>query len=460
VPPPTEPAWLARALRPITEVRPGEAVTALLLTVNVFVLLSAYYFIKPVREALILAMESGAEYKSYMSGAIALLLFVLVPGYGLLVDRLPRAKLVIGVSLAFAAQLVLFYVGVKVPSLRAALALVFFAWVGIFNVMLVAQFWAYANDLYTKEQGDRLFPLVAIGASVGAACASILAEQLIKRIGKDPMLLAGAVMLVICAGLFALVERREAAALRAAPPDSEPVAPVNRQGGFRLVLRHRYLLLMGAFSLLFNWVNSNGEFMLSKVITEAMDEAVQKGLLTEQQKGDQIAATYASFFSYVNIAGVILQTFVVSRLVRWLGVSRAFVFLPVISIANAAIVAFLPLMAAVLSPEGRVTTVKAAKTAENATDYSLNNTLRQMLWLVTSPQMKYKAKQVVDTFCVRIGDVCSALSVYLLADLLSLHVSQFAWLSIVLGGGWLFLAVAIGRIHRGLEERNEKLEDQ
>src|SRR5688572_25273613 len=156
------------------------------------------------------------------------------------------------------------------------------------------------------------------------------------------MMLAGALLLVICAGLFALVDRREALASQAKPEDSQPPAAVNRQGGFKLVLRHRYLLLIAAFSLLFNWVNSNGEYMLSKVTTETMTEAVQQGLITEQQKGDRIAATYASFFSYVNIAGVVLQTFVVSRLVRWLGLSKAFLFLPVISIANAGIVAFLP----------------------------------------------------------------------------------------------------------------------
>jgi AAA family ATP:ADP antiporter len=208
-------------------VRPGEAVTALLLTVNVFLLLSAYYFIKPVREGLILAMESGAEHKSAMSAVIAVLLFGLVPLYGLLVDRLPRAKLVIGVSLAFAAQLVLFYLAAKVPSLRTELGLVFFAWVGVFNVMLVAQFWAYANDLYSKEQGDRLFPMVALGASVGAATASLLAEQLIERLGKDPMLLAGALLLVVCAGLFALVERREATASksRASRPSKPEASP-------------------------------------------------------------------------------------------------------------------------------------------------------------------------------------------------------------------------------------------
>ena len=447
VPTPSEPAWLSRALRPITEVRPGEAGTALLMTLNVFLLLSAYYFIKPVREALILATASGAEYKSYMSGAIALLLFAIVPLYGLLVDRLPRIKLVIGVSLAFAAQLVLFYAAMALPSLRGELGLVFFAWVGIFSVMVVAQFWGYANDLYSKEQGDRLFPMIALGASVGAALGSKVAEQLIKRLGVELMLLAAALLLVACAVLFGLVERRESAPRSTEQSASDPPPEGNKQGGFKLVLKHRYLLLIALFALLYNWVNTNSEYMLSKVIKADIAAAVARGEISAKQVGDAIGATYASFFFYVNVLGVLLQTFVVSRLVRALGLSKAFLFLPVISIVNAGIVAFLPMVAL----------VRASKTAENATDYSLNNTLKQMLWLVTSPQMKYKAKQVVDTFCVRIGDVCSALSVYVLVDLAQLSVGRFAWLSIALGAAWLVLALAISRIHHGLEERNEKL---
>jgi AAA family ATP:ADP antiporter len=446
VPPSKEPNWLTTALKAVTEVRPGEAFTALLLTANVFLLLSAYYVIKPVREALILALASGAEYKSYMSGAIALLLFGLVPLYGKLVDRLPRIKLVIGVSLAFAAQLVLFYAALAVPGLRSWLGLIFYAWVGVFSVMVVAQFWAYANDIYSKEQGDRLFPMVALGASVGAAVGSKFSEALISTLGVSPMLLVAAVLLGACAFLFAVVERREH---RQGETPAEADAPGTRDkhGGFELVLKHRYLLFIALFSLLFNWVNSNGEYMLSKVIKADAAAAVQRGEIDAKQVGDLIGATYANFFFYVNVAGVLLQTFVVSRLVRWFGLSKAFLFLPAIAIANASIVAFIPIVAL----------VRAAKTAENATDYSLNNTLRQMLWLVTSAEMKYKAKQVVDTFCVRIGDVCSALSVYLLVDLMQFSVSRFAWLSIGLGAAWIVLAMAIGRIYRTLEERNEKL---
>lgn len=445
----SEPDWLARALKPITDVHPGEAITALLLTLNVFLMLSAYYVIKPVREALILAMESGAENKAYMSGAIAGLLFLIVPGYDKLVDSLPRIKLVIGVTLAFAAQLVLFYAATQVPSLRGHLGLVFYAWVGIFNVMVVAQFWAFANDLYKKEQGERLFPMVAIGASVGAAVGSKAANLLIKGLGVPTMLLVAAGLLAACASLYWLVERREKAEAEATPASGKDDASAkgNRSGGFRLVLRHRYLLLLAIFALVYNWVNSNGEYMLSKLIKADAAAAVAKGEISAKQVGDAIGAAYADFFFYVNVAGVVMQTFVVSRLVKWLGLSKAFLFLPVLAVANASVVAFLPIVAL----------VKIGKTAENATDYSLNNTLRQMLWLVTSPEMKYKAKQVVDTFCVRIGDVCSALAVYLTVDVLNFSVQRFAWVSLALGAFWLFLAVAIGRMYRELEQGKEQL---
>ena len=442
---PSEPAWLARVLRPITEVHVGEAGTALLLTANVFFLLSAYYVLKPLREDLILAMASGAEYKSYMSGAIALLLFGLVPAYGKLVDRLPRIKLVIGVSLAFAVQLLLFYVAIAVPSLRANLGLFFYAWVGVFNVMVVAQFWGYANDLYDKEQGDRLFPMVALGASVGAALGSKGAKLLIKGLGEPSMLLVAAALLVVCSGLFWLVERREGK-----PAAKAPVADGDaktRRGGFGLVLSHRYLLLIALFSLVYNWVNSNGEYMLSKLIKYDVETLIAHGQLAASDKGNAIGAAYADFFFYVNVAGVLLQTFVVSRLVKWFRLPAAFLFMPVLALGNAFVFAFIPIVAL----------AKAGKTAENATDYSLNNTLRQMLWLVTSPDMKYKAKQVVDTFCVRIGDVCSAVSVYLAVDVLKFSVPRFAWISIALAGLWLVLAVAIGRLYHGFEERKEKL---
>ena len=131
-----------RALRLFTDVRTGEGATVVLLAANVFLLLTAYYFIKPLREALILD-ESGAEIKSYASALQALILLGAVPAYGALAGRLPRRKLINRVTMFFVACLVAFF---ALGQLGLNLGVAFFLWVGIFNQMVVAQFWSFAND--------------------------------------------------------------------------------------------------------------------------------------------------------------------------------------------------------------------------------------------------------------------------------------------------------------------------
>src|SRR6476659_2549515 len=136
-----QPGPLDRSLRFFADVRAGEGATALLLALNVFLLLASYYFIKPVREALILAGE-GAEVKSYAAAGQAILLLGLVPAYGALADRLPRRRLLDAVTALCIACLVAFY---AVARAGAPVAVVFFLWVGIFNLMIIAQFWSFAN---------------------------------------------------------------------------------------------------------------------------------------------------------------------------------------------------------------------------------------------------------------------------------------------------------------------------
>lgn len=442
----SEPAFLSRLLAPITEVRRGEAATALLLMVNVFLLLAAYYVIKPVREALILSHPGGAEFKAYLGGAIAVALLGAVPAYARFSDRVPRLKLVVGVSLFFASHLVLFYlIGQsyrETPGLLLALG--FYVWVGVFNMMVVAQFWSYANDVYTEDQGKRLFPLIALGASVGAALGSKMAAALIPWLGLFPMLLVGALTLLVCSGLFWAVERREGAKETVNPSVTASKGPgPSRQGAFQLVRSSRYLLGLALFALVLTLVNTNGEYLLSKLMKAAATDAVRQGQISAGAEGEFIGAAYGDFFFAVNTLGVILQAFVVSRLVRMIGLGKALFVLPVVALCDAVAVAILPLLSV----------IRIGKIAENATDYSLNNTLRQMLWLVTSREEKYKAKQVVDTFMVRLGDVASALLVAVLVGGWAFSVRQFALVNALLVALWILVTLIVVREHRQLERR-------
>lgn len=451
---------LERVLSVVTDVRAGEAPVSLALTLNVFLLLTAYYVIKPVREALILELESGAEYKSYLSGAIALVLLVAVPAYARLVDRLPRLLLVTGVTLFFASHLALFFVASQFESLRGGpLGATFYVWVGLFNLMVVAQLWSFANDLLDRDQGKRLFPLVALGASLGAVLGSSIAGVLVEPLGVYPLLLVSAAILGLCALLYVAAERAAATLARraqaavapggAAPEPAAAATPAGQgapphasgEGAFELVFRHRYLLAIALFTLVYTWVNTNGEYILSRVVKAAAVSAVERGELAGGDANAFIGRTYAQFFLGVNVLGLALQSLVVSRVVKYGGIALSMLVLPIIALGSGLFLLVTPVLAI----------IRVGKTLENATDYSLNSTVRQMLWLPTSPAMKYKAKQAVDTFFVRMGDVSSALLVYVGAGVLAWSVRPFAFINVLLVGVWLALVALILREGQRLE---------
>ena len=164
------------------DVREGERMTAILLMFNLFVLLTAYLVLKTVRESLILS-GSGAEVKSYVAAGQAVLLLVVVPWYGSFASKVKRIKLINGVMLFFISHLVAFYM---LAQLRVPLDVAFFLWVGIFNLLVIAQFWAFANDLYTREQGERLFAIVAFGGALGGIVGPDRRRPVVWNFGRLP----------------------------------------------------------------------------------------------------------------------------------------------------------------------------------------------------------------------------------------------------------------------------------
>ncbi len=436
-----------RLLGLITSVRRDEVPTALLLTLNAFLLLTAYGCIKPAREALILALPTGAEYKIYMSAAIAAVLLIAVPLYARFAAKLTRNRLVIGVTLFFASHLVAFYLLAPAYRSTTPLALGFYLWIGIFDLMVVAQFWAFANDIYSEEAGERLFPLLGLGASVGAVAGSGLARELIATVGTMSTLLVAAALLVVTAVITQVVHARE---IRRAPGGQlEPVGSTRtgeRTGGaFRMVFRDKYLALIAVLSLVFALVKSNGEYILAKLVADNARQVVGHGALQSHAVSDHIAGFYASFLFYVDLLSLVLQAFVVSRLVKYLGFGPAFLLLPIIALADAGAIALLPLLLV----------AQVGKLAENATAYSVFNTVRNMLWLPTARPAKYLAKQAVDTFFVRMGGVLSAVMVFFGAQLMSWPVRNFAVWNLALVAVWLVVARAILRERAKTAERHE-----
>jgi len=464
---------LERVLSLFAKVRGGEGVTVLLLALDVFLLLLAYYIIKPVREALILA-GGGAEVKSYAAAGQAILLLGAVPVYAMLAGRFPRRRLINIVTLFFVGCLGVFYI---LAQFRVPLGVVFYLWVGIFNLMVIAQFWSFANDLYTQEAGKRLFAIVAFGASAGAVFGSFIAGRLIDPLGVYQLLLLAAAMLILSLFITNIVDSRERhrAEELALTRAKEVEEPIGKGNAYRLVFGNKYLLMIALLMLFLNWVNTTGEYILGRTVKHAAEKevdtpAVQKlsegkyeeelaagalGKISEDEfrkrwkedyTGKYIGKFYADFFSVVNLLGLLIQLFLVSRILKYLGVRIALLVLPVIALGGYAVLAFYPLLGI----------VRWAKTAENSTDYSLQNTVRQVLFLPTTREEKYKAKQAIDTFFVRAGDVLSAGLVFVGTSLLAFSTKHFALVNIVLVLVWLVLAVLIGRENRRLTASNEE----
>lgn len=433
---------LDRLLSLFADVHRGESARLLLLAFNVFLILTAYYVMKPVREALILAQPDGAQIKSYSMALQAVLLVAIVPAYGALAARLPRRRLINTVTAFFIGCLPLFYVAAEAGW---HVGVVFFLWIGIFSLMVIAQFWAYANDLYTPEAGKRLFAVIAFGASLGAVFGSFISGRLIGPLGVHALLLVAAVILGLSLAAFNWIDARERALKPRLNTTIDPAdqqrgddAPIGGANAFALVLRSRYLLLIGAMVLLLNWVNATGEFILSSIVQRAAEEKIAAGSLAPERAGAFIGAFYAEYFQVVNIVGMLLQLFLVSRIVKLVGVHVAVCVLPVVALGSYAVAALLPSLAV----------VRWVKTAENSVDYSLQNTVRQMLFLPTTREEKYKAKQVTDSFIVRAGDVLSSATVFVGTAILALGTAEFAWINVALVMVWLVVAVLVGREFR------------
>src|SRR5262252_839959 len=420
-----EKSRLDRALAVFADVRAGEGTTAVLMLVNIFLLLICYSVIKTVREPLIL-LGGGAEVRSYAAAGQALLLMAFVPAYSWFASHVNRVKLLVGVTLFFVVCIELFAVAVaaRMPYVGVA----FFIWVGIFNMSLVAQFWSFANDIYSQDAGNRLFPIIVMGMTAGAPLGSLVSGRLFHAgVNPQSILQISALLLSVSVALYLWINRRDGTAHAA------PQAPMSSAGAFRLVLTSPYLRMVAALIVLLNVVNSTGEYLISRLLTAHVSElaALDPGF----NRQAFIGAYAGDYQFWGNVATFLLQAFVASRLVKRRGLAGALLALPLIALGGYSIIA---------AGVG-IGVTRWSKTGENATDYSIMNTARQMLWLPTTREEKYKAKQAIDTFFMRFGDVLSAVAVYFGASVLHLGIQQFALVNTVMALVWIGVALMIVR---------------
>jgi len=457
---------LERFLGIFTDIRPGEGITGVLLFANVFLILCAYYFIKPLRDSwLAVSIIEGLkpmEVKAYSSFGQSLLLAGVASVFARLSMKVPRRTLITRSTLICMSNLVVFWLlqpGFFIENLPYA-GVVFYLWVGMFGVFIVAQFWTLAADLYAGDRGTRLLPLIAIGATAGAAFGSYVIGPLVKNgiIDTRSLLLIANVPLGLSILLTRAADARgplgegcaNAGPIQAKPKPDDARKKAASRGAITYILGNPYLLSVAVVVMLSNWVNTNGENLLFGVLQDGLSEqAAAAGLSGPEatmefvRKGTVLF--YADLFLWVNAIALFSQAFLASRLLRFGGFGLILLMLPSIALVSYSTMALLPILAV----------VRVLKIAENATDYSINNTARQVLWLPTSSEMKYRAKPAIDSLFVRLGDGFAALTVLIGVQFLQLSNQALFVVNVALVIAWLALSVGIVRTYKRMSAESE-----
>jgi AAA family ATP:ADP antiporter len=427
---------LASAFRPFSRVHPDEVGIVALMTLTTFLLLTAYYLLKTVREPLIL-LQGGAEMKLYARAGQAVLMVGVVHLYGQLAQRVGRIRLLSIVFLFFISNLAVFAVLAKA---EVPIGLPFFLWVGVFSYTVIAQFWALAADIYSEDEGQRLFPIIGAGSSIGAVVGGLFAKSLVP-FGPHVLMATAVAILLGCVGLIVLIERR-VAGRRLGLREARPEEPIAKETAWQLLARDKYLWFIAGMVILLNWVNSSGEYVLDRTLLVAAKAAAAHG--ASQQTF--IGTFKADYYFWYNAIGVALQLFAVSRILRVAGIRRALLVMPAFAFGAYGVAAIAPLLAV----------VRIVKIGENSLQYSLQDTTRHALFLLTSRVEKFVGKTAVDTIAVRLGAIISAVMVFV-----GTHhgwpIRTFAIVNVALALGWIAFVLLIGREHhRRAAQRDAK----
>ncbi len=427
-----------RALLLLTRVRAGEGRCIALFASHAFLIMASYYVLKALRESFLLA-GAAAEVRSYAVAANGIVLMLLVPLYSAVRRRIDGRRLVRFISFFFAANILAFAFTYPFRSGKW-FGVVFFIWAGIYGLMVVAQFWALAASHFNTKTGQRLFPAIMLGATLGALTGAQLTDLLIVRVGPLPLLLLGVVLLTMSIALIR--PETDAVPLPSRPQTiatggAQRVSPVI--GGFQIVFGSRYLLLVAAFVVLLNCIGSTGDYLLAALI-KARAEALASTAAALADREAIIGSLYARFQLWVTLAGVSVQALLVSRIYRAVGVRGALLVLPAIALFVYGAIAFVPVFSLIYG----------AKILESSTNYSLMNTTQQALYLPTSAAMKFDGKTTIDTFFWRFGDILQAGVVFVGLHWFDFGTRGFALLNTALCVVWLWLAVLIGRRYTAL----------
>jgi AAA family ATP:ADP antiporter len=372
----------SRLLLRLTNVQPNELKAAVLSFLFVFILMAAYYLLRPVRDAM--ASDWSDAEVSWLWTLNFFISTAIVAIYGLIISRISFSKLVPSVYLFFALSFVLFYSMVGTSDDAVLIDKMFYLWVSVFALFHVSVFWSFMSDTFNKDQAARLFSVIAAGASLGAIAGPLLSAVLAKSIGEQSMMLISAIMLLLPIPItFALSSLKKSDLGNADLSVDIEKAKIggNPFGGFKEFFTNPYLLGIGVFIILYTGI---GSFVYFE----------QKNLLVDYSRADR-TAIYGIRDAITNTITFVLAFFVTGRIVPKLGMALALSLVPIIIIFGMLVLAFSPVLMVALG----------LWVTRSAGNYGLARPAREMLFTQVDRESRFKTKPVIDIVAYRGGDV-------------------------------------------------------
>ena len=404
---------------------PQERAAALWSFAYFFTLLAGYYVLRPLRDQM--GIAGGVRNLPWLFTATFATLIVAQPLYGALVAKLPRARFIPIVYHFFVANLALFWLFLTLDVAPVIVARVFFVWVSVFNLFAVAVFWSFMADLFSAEQGKRLFGFIGAGGTAGALLGPVITIGLSVPLGPVNLLIAAATFLELA--VFC-VYRLERAATAQAGAQAEP----RRVGGSAFaalpeLIRSPYLLGVGAWVSLLSFCATILYFEQANIVSAAVNGA---GAQTR---------IFASIDLAVGLLSLATQVFATGALLKRFGTGMAAGALPGIYVVGFAVLALAPTLAVVV----------VLQVLQRWMNFAIANPARQVFFTVLAREEKYKAKNLIDVVIYRGSDALYGW-VFDSLQALGLKLGAIALCALPVAAGWLILSAALGRAqeHRAL----------
>ena len=414
-------------LRRVIPATPQEQRAALWSFVYFFALLASYYVLRPIRDQM--GIAGGVKNLPWLFTATFITLLIAQPVYGALVARLPRTRFIPVVYHFFVVNLLVFWALLNGVSNTAVVARIFFVWLSVFNLFAVAVFWSVMADLFTSEQGKRLFGFIGAGGTAGALLGPTITIWLSVPLGPVNLMLVAAALLE--AAVFCVHRIEHARLGPVGPQESEQTIGGGALAAIPALARSPYLMGVGLWVALLSYAATIVYFEQAQLVSASVGSAGQQTRI------------FASIDLAVSVLTLATQILITGEVLKRLGTGLSAAALPAVYIVGFAFLGFAPSLIVVV----------IVQVLQRWMNFAIANPARQLYFTVVSREDKYKAKNLIDVVIYRGADALSGW-IFDTLQVLGLKLGAIALYSIPVVAGWFVLSLALGRTQ---EKRSAEL---